>query len=119
MKPLTALLGLIATSAVAAPSDIQGRNLFDDSAPHQNDPNFINAVMRAHWYWRRLHCAQDLVWDDNLANAARSDISQCTNMPEHVSIRHCLFKHCLTCIDALWQQPVLAEAGPRKLQRVD
>jgi hypothetical protein len=119
MKPLTVLLGLAATSVVAAPADIQGRNLFDDSAPHQNDPNFIGAVMRAHWYWRRLHCAQDLVWDDNLANAARDDISECTHMPEHVSIRHCRFGHFLTCADALWQQLVLAEARSLQLQRVD
>jgi hypothetical protein len=119
MKPLAALLGLAATSVVAAPSDVHIHTLFDDSAPHQNDPNFISAVMRAHWYWRRLHCAQDLVWDDNLANAARADVSECTHMPEHVSLYCCLYVHLLTCKDAVRQQPVLAEARPLQLRPVD
>ena len=103
MKPLAVLLGLAASSVVAAPPDVRARTLFDDSAPHQNDPNFVSAVMRAHWYWRRLHCAQDLIWDDNLANAARADVSECTHMPEHVSLLHCLSLHQLTCQDALRQ----------------
>jgi uncharacterized protein YkwD len=86
MKIFLSIAALVAATAVAAPAhDIKPRDLYDDSAPHQDDPNFISAVMRAHWYWRRLHCAQDLVWDADLANAARADIETCTQEPEHVS----------------------------------
>lgn len=86
MRIITTLIALAAAVAVAAPShEIKRRDLVDDDAPHQDDANFISAVMRAHWYWRRLHCAQDLVWDAKLADAARKDIEECTHEPEHVS----------------------------------
>jgi len=84
MKIITTLLTLAAAMAVAAPThEIRLRDLVNDDAPHQDDANFISAVMRAHWYWRRLHCAQDLVWDPKLADAARKDIEECTQEPEH------------------------------------
>ncbi|KAH9865973.1 hypothetical protein J1614_008537 [Plenodomus biglobosus] len=84
MKIVTALIALAAATAGAAPThEIKGRNLVEDDAPHQDDPNFISAVMRAHWYWRRLHCAQDLSWDTELADAARKDIEECTHEPGH------------------------------------
>lgn len=90
MKLLALLVVLLTAIAVAAPAnDVKPRALYNDNAPHPDDPNFISAVMRAHWYWRRIHCAQDLVWDTGLANAARRDISQCTYMPEHVSCGIC------------------------------
>lgn len=86
MKLISSLVALVAATAVAAPAhDIKPRALIDDAAPHQDDPNFISAVMRAHWYWRRLHCAQDLRWDTQLADAARSDIEKCKDRPVHVS----------------------------------
>ena len=86
MKIYATLIALAAATAVAAPAHgIKRRSLAADDAPHQNDPNFISAVMRAHWYWRKLHCAQDLVWDTELADAARADIEECTHDPEHVS----------------------------------
>ena len=86
MKSLTTLAALMAATEIAAPAhDVKPRELFNDNAPHQDDPKFVSAVMRAHWFWRRLHCAQDLVWDEGLANAARRDVSVCTHMPEHVS----------------------------------
>ncbi|OAL00151.1 PR-1-like protein [Phaeosphaeriaceae sp. SRC1lsM3a] len=84
MKLISSLVALVAATAVAAPAhDIKPRALIDDAAPHQDDPNFISAVMRAHWYWRRLHCAQDLRWDTQLADAARSDIEKCKDGPVH------------------------------------
>ncbi|KAF1937479.1 PR-1-like protein [Clathrospora elynae] len=84
MKIFTPLVALAAATAVAAPThEVKPRDLVDDAAPHQDDPDFISAVMRAHWYWRRLHCAQDLVWDTGLADAARADISECPQDPEH------------------------------------
>ena|SRR5690242_12548875 len=90
MKLLAALAGLLTATAVAAPAhDVEPRALFNDAAPHPDDPNFISAVMRAHWYWRRLHCAQDLIWDHALAEAAHRDISECTPTPEHVRHKHC------------------------------
>lgn len=89
MKILNTLIALTAATVVATLHDHshshKPRALADDAAPHQDDPNFISAVMRAHWYWRRLHCAQDLVWDTKLADAARADIEECTHDPEHVS----------------------------------
>ena len=86
MKPFATLAALLTATAAAAPAhDVKPRALFNDDAPHPDDPKFISAVMRAHWFWRRLHCAQDLVWDQGLADAARRDISECTYMPEHVS----------------------------------
>jgi uncharacterized protein YkwD len=85
MKFIASLVALAAATAVAAPGHaVQPRALKDDAAPHQDDPNFISAVMRAHWYWRRLHCAQDLVWDTALADAARADIETCTQQQKHV-----------------------------------
>jgi uncharacterized protein YkwD len=87
MKFLAALLALAAATAVAAPShSVQARDLVDDAAPHEDDANFVSAVMRAHWYWRRLHCAQDLVWDPELAKAARADVAKCPKKPTHVSL---------------------------------
>lgn len=84
MKLLIALIALVVAMVLAAPAhDVMPRG--DSGVPDQNDPNFISAVMRAHWYWRRLHCAQDLVWDTELADAARKDIEECTKNPEHVS----------------------------------
>ncbi|KAJ8105321.1 hypothetical protein OPT61_g10249 [Boeremia exigua] len=88
MKLSTTLAALFAATVVAAPELVKPRALYNDAAPHPNDANFISAVMRAHWYWRRLHCAQDLVWDQGLAEAARRDIAECTNMPEHASHTH-------------------------------
>jgi hypothetical protein len=86
MKIIASLVALAAASAVAAPAhEIKRRTLVDDAAPHQDDPVFISTVMRAHWYWRHLHCAQDLIWDTDLANAARADIEECPHDPEHVS----------------------------------
>lgn len=91
MKVLASIVALAAASAVAAPAhDVKPRALKDDSAPHQDDPEFISAVMRAHWYWRRLHCAQDLTWDPELANAARADVEKCPKKPAHVRLIHTL-----------------------------
>jgi hypothetical protein len=86
MKIIASLVALAAAAAVAAPAHgVKRRDLVDDAAPHQDDPNFVSAVMRAHWYWRHLHCAQELVWDPELANEARADIEECPHDPEHVS----------------------------------
>ncbi|KAF3010058.1 hypothetical protein E8E13_011547 [Curvularia kusanoi] len=85
MKLLTISATVLTTTAVAAPPhDVKPRALANDNAPHQDDPNFISAVMDAHWYWRRVHCAKDLVWDAGLANAARNDIATCSKKPYHM-----------------------------------
>jgi len=89
MKIFATLAALVAATAVAAPAhDTKVRDLEADDAPHTDDQNLISAVMRAHWYWRTLHCAQPLVWDGDLANAAKADIEECTEDPEHVGGRH-------------------------------
>lgn len=122
MKIFASLLTLAAAVVMAAPAhEVQPRNLKDDSAPHQDDPNFISAVMRAHWYWRRLHCAQDLVWDANLANAARHDIEQCPHEAQHVRLTAMLFarKSMLTLTGSRRQQPFFRQACARQLRRLD
>jgi len=84
MKIFPQLAALMAATAVAAPAhDTKVRGLVADDAPQSSDQNFISAVMRAHWYWRTLHCAQPLVWDSDLADAAKADIAECTPDPEH------------------------------------
>jgi hypothetical protein len=86
MKLFTIITLVFAGTAVAAPSKAIGaRNPIDDSAPHIDDQNFIGRIMDAHWYWRRIHCAQDLQWDPALAQAALESVNACTNMPQHVS----------------------------------
>jgi hypothetical protein len=113
MKIFSSLLALTAAIAVAAPAnEIKRRDLVADDAPHQDDPNFISAVMRAHWYWRRLHCAQDLVWDTELANAARADISECPKDPEHVSSGRDNDRAWLIFVETLWQQSLVREPTP-------
>jgi hypothetical protein len=87
---LSTITALVFTgAAVAAPSKAIGtRDPIDDSAPHIDDQNFIGRIMDAHWYWRRIHCAQDLQWDHALAQAALESVNACTNMPQHVSYFH-------------------------------
>ncbi|OSS52013.1 hypothetical protein B5807_03101 [Epicoccum nigrum] len=85
MKPLAILATLLTAAAVAAPAhDVTPRALYKNDAPQAYDGNFIDAVMRAHWYWRRVHCAQDLVWDQGLADIARRDVETCTIKPQHM-----------------------------------
>jgi uncharacterized protein YkwD len=83
---ISALLPLVAVqiavqTAVGAPAK---RNQIGD-APGINDSNFISRIMDAHWYWRKIHCAQDLIWDAELAKAALDSVSACTDRPQHVS----------------------------------
>lgn len=89
MKLLAILAFLVtlftATAVGLHKHDVKPRALYSDDAPQCDDGNFIAATMNAHWWWRRIHCAQDLVWDQDLADAARNDISTCTQRPQHVS----------------------------------
>lgn len=72
--------------AAAAPGiSIKARDPVDGSAPHIDDQNFISRIMDAHWYWRHIHCAQDLHWDPALAQAASDSVNVCTENPHHVS----------------------------------
>ena len=113
MKIFASLLALTAVTAVDDTSYLGFvRDLAADDAPHQDDPNLISAVMRAHWYWRRLHCAQDLVWDTELANAARADISECPKDPEHVSSGRDNDRAWLIFVETLWQQSLVREPTP-------
>jgi uncharacterized protein YkwD len=100
MRFTAALAALAAATALAAPT-LDVRELKDDSSPHQDDPNFISAVMRAHWYWRKLHCAQDLTWNPELANAARADIEKCPDTPKHVRRLPSHLYFLTLCVDEL------------------
>ena len=90
ISQLLAILG--GGLALAAPAEPLGETGLDTGAgaaadpalPKHDDPEFIRRIMDAHWYWRRIHCAQDLTWDPELAKAALASVSSCTNMPQHV-----------------------------------
>ncbi|KAJ4305933.1 hypothetical protein N0V90_001466 [Kalmusia sp. IMI 367209] len=71
---LFALIAL-AAAALAAPSpDLVARDSRDSpEIPGVDDKDFISTVLNAHWYWRRIHCAQDLQWNSTLAKMAQDD----------------------------------------------
>ncbi|KAF2182085.1 PR-1-like protein [Zopfia rhizophila CBS 207.26] len=74
-----------AGTVVAAPTACMDNcGQVEPKAPGINDPAFIDAVMRAHWYWRRPHCAQDLKWDPKLAKDAQESVNRCS----HPRLRH-------------------------------
>ena len=85
MKLITLLLAA-AHLAVAIPStSLRARDSRDDpELPHIEDAEFISTVMDAHWYWRRIHCAQDLTWDPALAQQAYNSVNACTEKVQHV-----------------------------------
>ncbi|KAF2005665.1 hypothetical protein P154DRAFT_559818 [Amniculicola lignicola CBS 123094] len=53
-----ATAGTAAAAPAAAPAAVQV--LRRDELPSFEDQRFISTVMNAHWYWRKIHCAQDL-----------------------------------------------------------
>ncbi|KAF2122724.1 CAP domain-containing protein [Lophiotrema nucula] len=69
--------------AAAVPAKLSTRDEYN--VPAIDNQNFIDSVVRAHWYWRRIHCAQDLTWDPALAELAKKAAEKCTEMPEHDS----------------------------------
>lgn len=87
MKLLVLLAMVAAPIVVAAPAHhVQPRDSrHDGNLPGIGDKKFIDTVMNAHWYWRRIHCAQDLTWDPALAQAAADSVNVCTNKLQHVS----------------------------------
>lgn len=88
MKLLVLLLLAIASAVYAAPAHFQfvaARHL-DQNVPSTSDQNFISTVMNAHWFWRRMHCAQELVWDPNLAQLALDSVTSCSHSIQHVSV---------------------------------
>ena len=88
MKIPISILAFLAMTTIAAPTSNNALLQIRDSSsivPSQSDPNFIDAVMRAHWYWRRWHCAQDMTWDSSLADAAQADVNKCDKDATHVS----------------------------------
>ncbi|KAF2710220.1 PR-1-like protein [Pleomassaria siparia CBS 279.74] len=74
------MLTLATASVVAAAPGMVPRGV---DPPTKDDPNFISRIMDAHWYWRKIHCAQDLTWDPALAQAAFESVSACTAHPQH------------------------------------
>ncbi|KAF2251047.1 PR-1-like protein [Trematosphaeria pertusa] len=82
---LSAILALAAAHGVAAApaKGVEARAQVDGAAPHVDDPKFIGIVMDAHWFWRKVHCAQDLVWNATLAQEALESVSVCTHGLQH------------------------------------
>ncbi|KAF2733924.1 PR-1-like protein [Polyplosphaeria fusca] len=85
MKLLKAYTLALAGMVCAAPAQVKTRDTAKegDGKPGITDAKFIGYVMDAHWYWRKMHCAQDLTWDPALAQAALQSVNKCTDMPEH------------------------------------
>ncbi|OAG09333.1 PR-1-like protein [Paraphaeosphaeria sporulosa] len=83
---LFALVTALAAAALAAPNHaLAARDARDSSEiPGIEDQKFISTVLNAHWYWRRIHCAQDLQWNVTLAAMAQKDIRTCTKDVEHM-----------------------------------
>ncbi|KAF2470179.1 PR-1-like protein [Lindgomyces ingoldianus] len=85
MKVSTVLSSLAAAHAAFAAPAVQkaARAQVSGDAPKIDDPKFISAVMDAHWYWRTAHCAQQLKWDPQLAQAALDSVGACTRKMSH------------------------------------
>jgi uncharacterized protein YkwD len=86
MKLFSSVVTLAAINgAMASPAKRTApKNVNDPNVPWINDGNFIQRIMDAHWYWRRIHCAQDLHWDPELAKQALESVQACTKRPQHV-----------------------------------
>ncbi|KAF1962323.1 PR-1-like protein [Byssothecium circinans] len=89
MKLFAFLALAVARAVVAAPAALAmdlpakvARHL-DTNVPTIDDPKFIKAIMDAHWYWRWIHCAQELQWDHNLAQKALNSVQACTEKMHH------------------------------------
>ncbi|CAI6332258.1 unnamed protein product [Periconia digitata] len=86
MKLCISLLVAIANVVLAVPAavvqSVEARHLNQD-VPSIDDPNFIKTVMDAHWFWRRMHCAQELSWDPNLAQQALTSANSCSRNVQH------------------------------------
>lgn len=82
---VSSLLAFVA-AAMSIPAGANPIN--DPSVPSITDVNFIGRIMDAHWYWRRIHCAQDLEWDHELAQQALESVNVCTQEPQHVRLHH-------------------------------
>jgi uncharacterized protein YkwD len=79
------LITTLAAAVLAAPkSALVARARDSPELPGIDDEKFISTVLNAHWYWRRVHCAQDLQWNATLAAMALKDIRTCTKDLEHM-----------------------------------
>ena len=85
MKVLVLITALAAAVLAVPKSDLIARDAIDSpEIPNSEDKELISTVLNAHWYWRRIHCAQDLQWNNTLAEMARNDIRTCTHNLEHM-----------------------------------
>ncbi|KAF2452230.1 PR-1-like protein [Karstenula rhodostoma CBS 690.94] len=80
------LVTALAAAALAAPnSALVARDARDSlELPGIDDKKLIGTILNAHWYWRRIHCAQDLQWNATLAAKAQEDIRKCSRDVEHL-----------------------------------
>ncbi|KAF2262855.1 PR-1-like protein [Lojkania enalia] len=51
--------------------------------PKINDENFKNTALNAHHYWREIHCAQAVAWNDTIARAAKESVESCPQNQRH------------------------------------
>lgn len=86
MKLLVLISALVAAVWAAPGAMVVPRDDSRDNSkiPAIDDKEFISTVLNAHWYWRRIHCAQDLQWNATLAEMAKKDIRTCTKNLEHM-----------------------------------
>lgn len=89
MKYLTIIAALAAVVLAAPSQGLVARDARDSAEiPGVNDKDFTSTVLNAHWYWRRLHCAQDLQWNSTLAEMARNDVRTCSHDMQHMISTH-------------------------------
>ncbi|KAF1967850.1 PR-1-like protein [Bimuria novae-zelandiae CBS 107.79] len=83
---LFVLIAALVAAVLALPKHALGSRDARDNPdiPNSHDQDFISTVLNAHWYWRRVHCAQDLQWNHTLAELARNDVRTCTRSMEHM-----------------------------------
>lgn len=109
MKVLALITALVAVVTAAPKSGLVARDPIDSpEIPKIDDKDFISTVLNAHWYWRHIHCAQDLQWNMSLAESARRDVRLCTHDMKHeispASSIHCIFFSRLTLVLPVRQQ---------------
>ncbi|KAF2643724.1 PR-1-like protein [Massarina eburnea CBS 473.64] len=74
----------IAVAAPAAAAAVMSHAVRDGTSPPDiHDTGFQKAILDAHWYWRHIHCAQELHWNDELAQKAKKSVEACTEHMQH------------------------------------
>lgn len=80
----------ILLSALAAASPVELVTRDGTGAPSIDDPKFQQAVLDNHNWYRAFHHADNLKWDDKLAQFAQDRVNQCQFEHDPVGLPHLL-----------------------------